>query len=117
MPIVTLADALAVESPERERLRDADDAIRDIVSAVLEAARRDGIGHAKIARAMVGVLTAAAARQALTCYPEMSQVELGDSFADLAKESFRWATRRGVRPGPRRRGARAAGPSTAQGTT
>ena len=42
MPVLTLAETLAVPAPERESLVDADDAIRDLVSAVEEAVRRAG---------------------------------------------------------------------------
>ena len=42
MPMLTLVDVLAIRSPERERLVEADDAICDLIRAVEAAAERDG---------------------------------------------------------------------------
>ena len=63
MPMLTLVDVLAIGSPERERLVEADDAICDVIRAVKSAAERDGLDPVTVSRALVGVLTAAAARQ------------------------------------------------------
>ncbi len=105
MPMLTLVDVLAIESPERERLVEADDAIRDLVRALEAAAEREGLDRSTFSRALVGVLTAAAARQAMKAYPSMSQAELGAALADLAEEAVDWASRRVLepaRPGGRR---------------
>src|SRR5208337_2494973 len=51
MPVLTLAETLAVPAPERDSLVDADDAIRDLVSAVEEAVRRDGLDQRLVSRA------------------------------------------------------------------
>ncbi len=40
MPVLTLAETLVIAAPERGRLVEVDDAIRDLVSAVEEAVRR-----------------------------------------------------------------------------
>jgi hypothetical protein len=98
MPMLKLVDVLAIESPERQRLSEVDDAIRDLSRAVEAAAERDGLDHRTVSRALVGVLTAAAARQAMKAYPSMSPAELGEAFATLAEEAVDWATRRALEP-------------------
>jgi hypothetical protein len=103
--MLTLVDVLAIGSPERERLIEADDAIRDLVRALESAAERDGLNRRTLSRALVGVLAAAAARQAMKAYPSMSEAELGAALADLAEEAADWAARRVLepaRPGERR---------------
>jgi hypothetical protein len=98
MPILTLAETLAIAAPERARLAEVDDAIRNLVSAVEEAARRDGLDERLVSRALVDVLIAAAARQALTAHPSIPSDELADAFGDLAAEAFEWASRRSAPP-------------------
>ncbi len=98
MPMLTLVDVLAIESPTREPLVEADDVLRDLASAVESAAARDGLDPAALARALVGVLTAAAARQAMIAYPAMSQGEIGAGLARLVEESVAWAFRRALGP-------------------
>ena len=96
--MLTLVDVLAIGSPERERLVEADDAICDVIRAVESAAERDGLDTVTVSRALVGVLTAAAARQAMKAYPSMSEAELGSALADLAEEAADWAARRVLEP-------------------
>ncbi len=96
MPVLTLADTLAVVEPERGRLVEVDNAICDLVSAVEEAARRDGLDQPLLSRALVDVMIAAAARQALAAYPSVPRQELAEAFEGLAAEAFEWAQRRGV---------------------
>ncbi len=103
MPFLTLAETLAAASPERERLIEADDAIRDVASAVEDEAGRDGLDRPLVSRALVGVLVAAAARQALTAYPSLARHDLADAFVALAAEAFQWAAGRGVEPRPGKR--------------
>jgi len=105
MPVLTLAETLALAAPERTRLVEADDAIRDLVSAVEEAARRDGLDQRLVSRALVDVMLAAAARQTLAAYPLVDRHELADAFESLAAEAFEWASRRGAaRPSPAKQG-------------
>ena len=81
MPVLTLAETLAIAAPERDRLVEADDAIRDVVSAVEEIARRDGLDERLMSRALVDVMIAAAARKALTAYPSIPRDALADASA------------------------------------
>ncbi len=103
MPVLTLAETLAVPAPERDSLVEADDAIRDLVSAVEEAVRRDGLDQRLVSRALVDLMIAAAARQALAAYPSVPRAELAESFGALAAEAFEWASRRGAAPARGRR--------------
>ena len=98
MPMLKLVDVLAIRSPERERLVEADDAIRDLVRALEAAAEREGQDRRTLSCALVGVLTAAAARQARNAYPSMSQAELAGALADLMEEAVDWASRRVLGP-------------------
>jgi hypothetical protein len=98
MPLLTLAETLAIATPERGRLVEVDDAIRNLVSAVEEAAGRDGLDQRLLSRALVDVMIAAAARQALAAYPSVPRDDLADAFDGLAAEAFEWAARRGVAP-------------------
>ena len=99
MPLLKLVDILAIAAPERGRLVEVDDAIRDLVRAVETAADRDGHDRRTLSRAIVGVLAAAAARQAMKAYPSMSQAELKASLAALVDDAVEWASRRALRPG------------------
>ena len=56
MPMLTLADVLAIAAPERERLVEVDDAIRDLAPAVEDAAEQDGFDRQPLSRALVGVI-------------------------------------------------------------
>ncbi len=101
--MLTLADVLAIKSPERERLVEADDAIRDLARLLEAAAEREGLDRQTFSRALVGVLTAAAAHQAMKAYPSMSNAELGAALAELAEEAVEWTARRAdLRPNGRR---------------
>ena len=101
MPILSLADTVRIAGGERDRLIEADDAIRDIAAAVDAAAARDGRDALLLSRALVGVMLAAAARQALAAYPSMAKTDLRESFTKLAAEAFGWAScrRRAAKPG------------------
>lgn len=111
MPVLTLAETLAIAAPLRERLVEADDAIRDVVSAVEEAARRDGLDQRLVSRALVDVMIAVTVRQALTAYPSMPRADLADALGALVAEAFEWATRaHGLAPA-RRTGLNAANAS------
>jgi hypothetical protein len=100
MPVLTLAETLAIAAPERDRLVEADDAIRDVVSTIEEIARRDGLDNQLVSRALVDVMIAAAARKALTAYPSIPRDALAEAFGALAAEAFQYATRRGFAPMP-----------------
>ena len=65
---------LAVAAPEPDRLVEADDETRDVVSAVEDAVRRDGLERRLVSRALVFVTFAAAARQALTAGPSFPRL-------------------------------------------
>jgi hypothetical protein len=92
--MLKLVDVLAASSPERERLVEVDDAIRDLARAVEAAAEQDGLDRQTLSRALVGVFTAAAARQAVKAYPSLSRAELSAALADLAEEAAEWTARR-----------------------
>jgi hypothetical protein len=98
MPVLTLAETLAIAAPEGDRLVEADDAIRDVVSAVEEVARRDGLDNQLMSRALVDVMIAAAARKALAAYPLVPRDALADAFGALATEAFRYASRSAIAP-------------------
>ncbi len=103
--MLTLVDVLATPSPERERLVEVDDAIRDLARAVEAAAEQDGLDRQTLSRALVGVFTAAAARQAMKAYPSLSRAELSAALANLAEEAAEWTARRASPPRSDRRGA------------
>ncbi len=92
--MLTLVDVLATSSPERERLVEVDDAIRDLARALEDAAEQDGLDRQTLSRALVGLFTAAAARQAMKAYPLLSRAELSAALADLAVEAAEWTARR-----------------------
>jgi hypothetical protein len=98
MPVLTLAETLAIAAPERDRLVEADDAIRDVVSTIEEVARRDGLDNQLVSRALVDVMIAAAARKALAAYPSIPRDALAEAFSALAAEAFQYASRRGITP-------------------
>lgn len=98
MPVLTLAKTLAIAAPERDRLIEADDAIRDVVLTIEEAARRDGLDERLVSRALVDVMIAAAARKALAAYPSIPRDALADAFGALAAEAFEHALSRGIAP-------------------
>jgi hypothetical protein len=104
MPVLTLAGTLAVAAPERNCLVEADDAIHDVASAIEDMAGRDGLDRRLVSQALVDVMIAAAARQALSAYPSMSRDDLAEAFRLLAAEAFEWASGRGVRAAPLKRG-------------
>jgi hypothetical protein len=95
MPMLSLADTGKIAGAERDRLTEADDAIRDIAATLEAAAARDGRDGPLLSRALVGVMLAAAARQALAAYPSMTKSDLSEAFVRLAAEAFGWASRRG----------------------
>lgn len=100
--MLTLADVLAIEPPLRDRLQEADDAVRDLVRALEAEAQRHGQDRDTLSHALVGVLMAAAARQARAAYPSLSRSALSAGFAELAEEAIDWAAARGVDPRRRR---------------
>jgi hypothetical protein len=104
MSVLTLAGTLAVAAPERNCLVEADDAIHDVASAIEDMARRDGLDQRLVSQALVDVMIAAAARQALSAYPSMGRDDLAEAFRLLAAEAFEWASGRGARAGRPTRG-------------
>ena len=99
MPVLTLADTLAIAASERTHLIEADDAVRDIASAIEDAAVRNGLDRPLVSSGLVGVMIAAAARQALAAYPSTPRDELAKAFGALAAEAFEWAVRRAAGSG------------------
>ncbi len=93
-----LVDVLAIGPPLRERLVEADEAIRDLARAVEAEAERDDPDGETVSRALVGVMMAAAARQARNAYPSLSKRQLGEALAELAEEAVDWAFRRAQEP-------------------
>lgn len=104
MPVLTLAETLAIAAPERGRLVEADEAIRDLAAAVEESAPQDGLDGRLVSRALVDVMIAAAVRQAFAAYPSIPREELADAFGALVAEAFERASRRGAAPAARKSG-------------
>jgi hypothetical protein len=96
--MLKLADVLAIDGPERDRLIEADDAIRDLARAIEAGSEREGADREALAGALVGVLMVAAARQARSAYPSASRATLSEALAELAEEAVDWTFRRGVKP-------------------
>ncbi len=94
MSLLSLADVLAISGPERQRLREADEAIRDIVNLIDAQAVEDKLDAELISTAMVDVLMHAAARLALASQPPAEASALPGAFSDLAQEALDWATSR-----------------------
>ncbi len=95
MRLLTLSDVLAISGPERERLREADEAIRDVVTLVDAQAAQDQLDTELISKAMIDLLLLAAARLALVSQPNSVALRLPGAFAELAQEALDWATSRG----------------------
>jgi hypothetical protein len=104
MRLLTFSDVLAIADPERQRLREADDAIRDIISAVDAQAAEDRLNVELISTAMIDLLLLAAARLALAARPKSEAQRLSQDFADLAQQALAWAR------GPGSRGRRSMKP-------
>ncbi len=98
MPALTLAETRAIAGAERERLVEADDAVRDCAATVETAAGQDNLDTKLVSRGLVGVLLSAGARQALGAYPVMSTRELREAFVTLAAEAFDWTLERAKKP-------------------
>jgi hypothetical protein len=98
MPALTLAEIRAIAGAERERLVEADDAVRDCTATVEAAAERDGLDAGLVSRGLVGVLLSVGARQAISAYPSTSKRELRDAFVGLAAEAFDWTAERATKP-------------------
>ncbi len=94
MRFLTLSDVLAISGPERQRLREADEAIRDAVNLVDAQAAADNLDTELISMAMIDLLLLAAARLALASLPKSEATRLPRAFAELAQEALDWATRR-----------------------
>lgn len=94
MRILTLSAVLAISGPERQRLREADEAIRDVVSLVDAQAAADNLDTELISAAMIDLLLLAAARLALASQPKLEAPRLPRAFAELAQEALDWARRR-----------------------
>jgi hypothetical protein len=94
MRFLTLSDVLAISGPERQRLREADEAIRDVVSLIYAQAAEDSLDAELISTAMIDLLLLAAARLALASQPKSEAPRLPSAFAELAQEALDWATTR-----------------------
>ena len=92
MRLLTLSDVLAISGPERQRLREADEAIRGVVALIDAQAVEDKLDAELISKAMIDLLLLAAARLALATQPRASVSRLPDAFAELAQEALDWAT-------------------------
>jgi hypothetical protein len=101
MRLLALSDVLAISGPERQRLREADEAIRDVLSLVEAQAAEQKLDAELISKAMIDLLLLAAARLALATQPRASVSRLPDAFAELAQEALDWATIR-KQPDPAR---------------
>ncbi len=94
MRLLTLSDVVAISGPERRRLREADEAIRDVVTLVDAQAAEDELDAELISKAMIDLLLLAAARLALVAQPNSAALRLPGAFAELAQEAIDWATSR-----------------------
>ncbi len=99
MRLLTLSDVVAISGPERRRLREAVEAIRDVVTFVGARAAEDKLDVELISKAMIDLLLLAAARLALAAQPNSAALRLPGAFAELAQEAIDWATSRAA---PRR---------------
>ena len=96
MRLLTLSDVVAISGPERQRLREADEAIRDVVTLVDAQAAEDKLDVELISKAMIDLLLLAAARLALVSQPNSVALRAPGAFAQLAQEALDWATNRGA---------------------
>ena len=94
MRLLTLSDVLAISGPERQRLREADEAIRDILSLIESQAAEDRLDAELISTAMIDLLLLAAARLALAAQPTSGRARPPGAFVELAQEALDWAARR-----------------------
>lgn len=94
MGFLSLSDVLAVSGAERDRLLEADDAIRDIVMLVIEQADEDGLDGELMSAAMLDLLLIAAAKLALARRPRSMTSAQSDDFADMARQALDWAAAR-----------------------
>lgn len=99
MKFLNVSDISAVSGPERERLREADDAIRDIVTLVGEQAAEDGLDSALMSAAMIDLLLIAAAKLALAQRPKIETPAVSEDFGNLARQALDWARAR-AKPKP-----------------
>ncbi len=98
MRLLALTDVLTISGPERERLVEADDAIRDVLALVREQAADDRLDVELMSAAMIDLLLLAAARLALTREATSDAACVAKQFAELAKEAVDW-----VETGPKKR--------------
>ena len=100
MSFLTLTDVLTISGAERERLVEADEAIRDVVALVREQAADDQLDVELMSAAMIDMLLVAAARLALAEHPQSDAARLAKEFAELARQAVDWATTRPTAKGP-----------------
>jgi hypothetical protein len=100
MRLLALTDILAISGPERERLVEADDAIRDVVTLVREQAADDRLDVELMSAAIIDLLLVAAARLALMQESKADAARVATEFAELAKQAVDWveAGSKSVRP-------------------
>lgn len=94
MGFLSLSDVLSVSGPERERLLEADDAIRDVITLVIEQAVEDGLDGELMNAAILDLLLIAAAKLALAQGPSPVGSVQSDDFADMARQALDWAAAR-----------------------
>lgn len=100
MRLLAFTDILAISGPERERLVEADDAIRDVVTLVREQAADDRLDVELMSAAIIDLLLVAAARLALSHESKADAARVANEFAELAKQAVDWveAGPKSVRP-------------------
>jgi hypothetical protein len=100
MRLLSLTDVSAISGPERDRLREADDAVRDVLSLIDAQAIEDGLNAKLMSLAMVDLLLLAAARLAVAAQPDAETEPQPEEFAQLARQALDWArTRATPKPG------------------
>lgn len=96
MRLLSLTDVLAISGPERDRLREADDAVRDVLSLIEAQATDDGLNANLICLAMVDLLLLAAARLVVATQPDGEAEHQPEEFTQIARQALDWARTRGT---------------------
>jgi hypothetical protein len=102
MSMFSLRGALAVERAERERLVEADDAIRDVLISLELCASQERLDEDIVRRASVAVLLAAAARQGVAAYADLAEDTLEEGLRALLADALAHERERARRAGAMR---------------
>jgi hypothetical protein len=95
MDFLSIQDLLSVSGPARDRLRDADEAIRAAV--VLAAVPDDEVSDPFLTKAAVALLLVAASREVLHSAAETDRADISLKFQAYAADIFTWVAQGGDR--------------------